>query len=157
MCCNGVLFQIVRLQPLDSPREMAALGLKVKRKQHEPFFKQPCPAHRDAQCAIYHQRPQRCRIFECRQLKRVAAGEITEATALENIAEAARRVATVERLFERGGETERTKPLRTRYESVMTDRTDVHADAVELRSMLTLAMRELEDFLEKEFRVGGQD
>ena len=33
LCCNGVVFHTVRLQPGDSAKSVAALGLKLKRKQ----------------------------------------------------------------------------------------------------------------------------
>jgi cell division initiation protein len=52
-------------------------GLKLKRKNRQDYILQPCPAYRDAQCSIYLQRPERCRLFECQQLKRVASGAIT--------------------------------------------------------------------------------
>src|SRR5882757_2729915 len=87
MCCNGVLFHTVRILPADSPGALSALGLKLKRKKGERLLLQPCPAHRDTCCSIYESRPQRCRLFECRQLQRLAAGEITEAMATEKIHE----------------------------------------------------------------------
>src|SRR4051812_30010660 len=83
LCCNGVMFHSVRLQPNDSARELAALGLKLKRRKQQDWLLQPCPAYQDGQCSIYAQRPQRCRLFECKQLQRVKTGEITEAMALE--------------------------------------------------------------------------
>ena len=33
LCCNGVMFHTVKLQPNDSAPALAALGLKLKRKQ----------------------------------------------------------------------------------------------------------------------------
>src|SRR5258708_39502360 len=111
MCCNGVMFEIVRLQPGASPKALAALGLKVKRKRGQSHIVQPCPAHRESQCAIYAARPERCRIFECRQLQRVATGEITEAMAREKIGEALQLVAEVDALLLRAGGTDTKHPL----------------------------------------------
>src|SRR5678815_2091081 len=85
LCCNGVMFHTVKLQPADSAKELAALGLKLKHKKSGSYIQQPFPQYQYAECAIYTVRPQRCRLFECRQLKRVAAGEITEAMALEKV------------------------------------------------------------------------
>src|ERR1700761_8357592 len=86
MCCNGTMFHTVLLQPSDSARALAALGLKLKRRKNgKNYLLQPCPAFRGSHCSIYAARPERCRLFECRQLRQVAAGEISEATALETI------------------------------------------------------------------------
>ena len=89
MCCDGVLFHSVELQPGDSPRQLAALGLKLRSKKGVAFFLQPCSAHREVgstcSCAIYDQRPARCRLFNCRQLLGVASGETTETDALGKI------------------------------------------------------------------------
>ena len=85
LCCNGVMFHTVKLQPADSAKELAALGLKLKRKKGNHYILQPCPAFCGSHCSIYESRPERCRLFECRQLKSVAAGEITEDAALDRI------------------------------------------------------------------------
>src|SRR6478672_8297246 len=93
LCCNGVMFHTVKLQPGDSHKALFALGLKLKKKKKEHYIEQPCPAFQGNQCGIYLQRPTRCRLFECKQLLRVAGGEQTEAVALENIRDVQRRVA----------------------------------------------------------------
>src|SRR5271163_4672225 len=95
MCCNGVMFHTVWLQPGESPQKLAALGLKLKLKKKQHYLLQPCAAHNGSECAIYMQRPERCRLFECRQLKRIAKGEITEAMAMEKIQDVKRRVREV--------------------------------------------------------------
>ena len=82
MCCNGVLFYGTRLQPEDSIRSLTALGMKLKRKDGEMQFLQPCPAYKDSCCSIYEKRPQRCRTFVCKQLQALNAGESTEEAAL---------------------------------------------------------------------------
>jgi len=156
MCCNGVLFHRVRLQPADSPKELAALGLKLKRKQGQHYLLQPCPAFRETHCSIYASRPERCRIFECRQLQRVSAGEITEAMALEKIREVKRRVGEVNDLLSQVAETTDTKkPLMKRCDQVLTEPPSLTADGeeVELQKRLTLAAQELETMLDQEFRI----
>ena len=114
LCCNGVMFHTVKLQPADSAKDLAALGLKLKRKKGASYLRQPCPAFRGSHCAIYASRPERCRLFECRQLKRVAAGEITEAAALERIRDVQRRVEELEELLEKAGPTNRKRALSKR-------------------------------------------
>ncbi len=155
MCCSGVMFQIVRLQPGDSPKALAALGLKLKHKRGQSHIVQPCPAHRDSQCSIYAARPERCRIFECRQLQRVASGEITEATAREKIDFALQLVAEVNALLQNTGGTNAKHPLTQRYETAMAIPLDPISDAavLETRERLALAMQKLSALLEQEFRV----
>jgi len=148
------MFYKVRLQSNDLLRELKALGLKIKRKHTEYFSLQPCPAYREAQCAIYPQRPVRCQIFTCRQLKRVASGEISEAEALEKIHEVVQRVAQVNQFLDESGKTDPGRPLGKRYEKITAEPVDLSSDpkTVELRGRLTLAMQELEELIEKDFR-----
>ncbi len=156
MCCNGVMFHRVRLQPADSPKELAALGLKLKRKRGQHYFLQPCPAFRETHCSIYTSRPERCRIFECRQLQGVSAGEITEAMALEKIRKVKRRVGEVNDLLGQADETtDTTKPLMKRCDKVLAEPLDPSADdeEVELQKRLALAAQELETMLDEEFRI----
>ncbi|MCX6967541.1 MAG: hypothetical protein NTZ46_07125 [Verrucomicrobia bacterium] len=127
--------------------------MKIKHKHTEQFILQPCPAFRESQCAIYAQRPERCGLFTCRQLKRIASEEISEADALEKIHEVVQRVAQVNHLLEASGKTDPKRPLGKRFEKITAipvDPSDLQA--VELRSQLTLAMQELEELIDKEFR-----
>jgi Fe-S-cluster containining protein len=156
MCCNGIMFHRVRLQPSDSPKELAALGLKLKRKRGEHYLLQPCPAFQGTHCSIYASRPERCRLFECRQLQRVNAGEITEAMALEKIREVKRRVGEVSDLLDQADETtDAKKPLMKRCEKALADPFDPGTDGEtpELQRRLALAMQELDTMLDKEFRI----
>jgi len=153
ICCNGVMFYRVRLQSNDSPRELIALGLKWKRHHSEEFILQPCPAHQESQCAIYLQRPERCRRFECRLLKRVASREMSEPEALEKICEAVQRAAQINQLLDESGKTDPKRPLTKRYEKITAEPVDPSdPKAVALRGQLTLAMQELEELLDKDFR-----
>ena len=154
MCCNGVLFDIVRLQPGDSPKGLAALGLKVKRKRGQGHFMQPCPAHCGSECSIYASRPERCRVFECRQLQRVAAGEITEATALEKIGAARRLVAEIHALLLRAGGTNAKHALAKRCANALAEPPNPSDETVtESRALLTRAKQNLDALLDQEFRI----
>ena len=154
LCCNGVMFYTVQLQPRDSPKALAALGLKLKRKKGSDFILQPCPAFCGTHCSIYLDRPERCRRFECQQLKRTVSGEITEAMALERIREARGRLAELEELLQKAGSTNRKRPIFKRYEKATAEPLGESSDpaARELRSRLKRAMRELETLLDREFR-----
>ena len=155
LCCNGVLFHTVKMQPADSPRALAALGLKLKRKGGAQYLLQPCPAFCGTHCSIYASRPERCRVFECRQLKRLAAGEIDEVAALERILEARRRVAELEDLLQKSGRTNPKRPLSKRCEKATAEPITAASepDDIEVRDQLTHAMQELDSLLDREFRI----
>ena len=154
MCCDGVLFHSVELQPGDNPRQLSALGLKLRRKKGVEFFLQPCAAHREengsCSCAIYAERPGRCRMFTCRQILGVESGAISEVEASEKIREARFRVARVTEIMERVGDTNPNRSLAHRVANALT--LTEGAEPTALHKELDSAMRELEHFLEKEFR-----
>lgn len=155
LCCNGVMFHTVRLQPGDSSQALVALGLKLKRKKGHNHILQPCPAFQCEQCSIYESRPARCRLFECRQLERVSTGEITGAQALENIHEARRRLDELNKLLEQSGSSNLKRPLSKRCEKVLAEPLHPSSEpaAMELRSRLTRAMAELNTLLNENFRL----
>lgn len=155
LCCNGVLFHSVELQALDQPREILSLGMKLKRKRRQAFILQPCPAYKDACCSIYDQRPQRCRIFECRQLVLVRSGEITENDAMGKISAVKTRIAGVDELLCLSGSTNRRRTLKRRHQKVLDEPLEESegSGAAALREALAGAMRELEEVLERDFRV----
>ena len=149
------MFHIVKLQPGDSPRELASLGLKLKRKRKQDCILQPCPAHLESRCSIYDARPIRCRVFECRQLQRVATGEISEAGAQEKITEATRLVAEVNQLlFHTGGSNIRL-PLSKRCEAAMAEPLHPTSDEASVRDRIRLerVMQKLNALLDQEFRI----
>lgn len=148
MCCDGVLFHSVLLQAGDSARALSAAGLKIKRRSGGVYFHQPCPAHNGSGCAIYERRPARCRLFNCRQICRVAVGEASEETALETIREARELVALVNALIDRLAETNPNRALAQRCVNALAapERTPLHEE-------LDTKMQELEALLAKEFRM----
>ena len=148
MCCNGVLFHIVRLQPGDSAGELEALGVKLRRRKREPYFKQPCDFLQDCTCRIYAQRPVRCRLFECKQLKQLANEEITEIESLRTIEEVKTSVAEVESLLEKAGNTEAAAPLFERCAKILEN--EMSADA---RASLQTAVLRLHEMLNAKFRL----
>ena len=148
MCCDGTLFHSVVLQPTDSPRTLTSLGLMLKRKPGGTTFRQPCSAHQNNQCAIYKKRPQRCRLFNCKQLLRVASGEIPQSVAQETIASTRKKISQVLQKIERLTETNPNQGLTQRF-SVALANTAPCPERTELET----AMSELQKILEKEFRV----
>lgn len=61
LCCDGSLFQLVKLQPGESDPRLRLVP------EHEAFA-QPCSCFAAGACAIYEQRPAACRDFRCRLL-----------------------------------------------------------------------------------------
>lgn len=155
MCCDGVLFHSVELQAGENPRQISALGLKLRRKKGVEFFLQPCSAHREengaCSCTIYARRPARCRLFNCRQILAVEAGSVSEEDALEKIRNARAQVANVNELIARLGESNPARSLAHRTANALT--LSEGAERTGLHDELDAAMRGLEAFLTKEFRV----
>jgi Fe-S-cluster containining protein len=153
LCCNGVLFGDVELQPRDAPEDLRVLGLKLERKGKKLRLRQPCPClGADLLCRVYAERPVRCRTFECRVLQRVQRGELKLDAALRVIARARKQTAAVERLVETLGNTDRHLPLNRRYALIMAHPIDLSDDALVMRrSELMLAVHTLMKTLEREF------
>lgn len=148
MCCDGVLFHSVVLQAGDSARRLSTLGFKLRKKKGQEFFLQPCSAYRECRCAIYGERPIRCRDFRCRQIHLLSTGESTEALALATISEARQLVARVNAIIEQVAETNPNRCLSQRCANALTtsNRTPLH-------DKLESAMRELESLLIAQFRT----
>lgn len=149
LCCNGVLFFGAQLQPGDSARKLEKLGLKVKRREGQLIMLQPCTAHREMSCRVYADRPTRCRLFACRQLLAVEAGERTAEEALATIGSALAQVERVKDLLREAGDSREHKALQTRHESVFTEPLDETRAAA--REMLRTAMAELDGTLQNHF------
>ena len=94
LCCNGVIFANVQLQPGDNAAQLKALGLIFSSNRDSKIqkFKQPCTAFGGCRCQIYSERPKYCREFECLLLKSVKAGETNLSEASKLIHSALRRV-----------------------------------------------------------------
>ena len=121
LCCNGVLFKDVELQPADDAIKLAALGLplKITRDGNQTLAKapQPCAALcADNRCRIYEDRPQRCRQFECSLFKSVAAGEMAFDKALKTIGTTRQRAEKVRRLLQELGDTDEHVALSLRFQ-----------------------------------------
>lgn len=147
MCCNGVLFHIVRLQQVDSVKRLESLGMKINRKKKEPYFNQPCRFLEDCTCQIYQDRPSRCRFFECQQIKKLSFDETSEKQAAEIIALARSKVAWVEKLLPESGNETHERPL---LERCLDGVTKSDGDA---KRELCEAAQELHDFLNAHFRI----
>jgi uncharacterized protein len=153
LCCNGVLFADVELQPGDDAGRLIDLGMSLKKKGLKRAFVQPCQCFDGKLCRIYTDRPKRCAAFECGLLKRVQSGEMTAPAALKRIAEAKQLVEKVRRLLHRLGDEDEQLALTKRYSRMMAKPIDLSADedAGEARGELMLAVNDLMHVLQRDF------
>ncbi|NBS06111.1 MAG: hypothetical protein EBQ51_01565 [Verrucomicrobia bacterium] len=148
MCCDGTLFYSVTLQPGELPRSLTSLGLALRRKNGVTTLRQPCPAHQNQGCCIYKNRPQRCRIFECQQIRRISSGETSESESRKIIQTTRQRIAKIETMIDRITETNPSRGLAQRCAVAVAN-----SPSTKLANELTAAMSELQEILKKEFRV----
>ncbi len=155
MCCDGTMFQIVRMQPGEVPAELGKLGLKIRCRDGEYYMEQPCSALREKRCTVYEQRPVRCRLFNCQQLGRVERGETTESEAMAMIIETRALVERVRGLIEQCGLREDGQALVERYERVASTPVNqaLEPELVAVREELDEVMRKLKLRLNREFRL----
>ncbi|WP_395745037.1 YkgJ family cysteine cluster protein [Prosthecobacter sp.] len=155
MCCDGTMFQIVRMQPGEVPAELGRLGLKIRCRDGEYHMEQPCSALVEKRCTVYDRRPVRCRLFNCQQLHRLENGETTAPDAMTMIVETRAMVEQVKHLIGQCGLREDGQALVERYERVMS--TPVNAalepELLSVREELDETMRKLKLRLNREFRL----
>jgi len=119
LCCDGTLYDFVRLEPADDALRLRQLGLPVNvSRGRTPVtrFPQPCAALcQDRTCRIYQERPSQCQEFECGVLKDAKAGQITYATGLGEVKKARRRADGVRQLLRELGDTDEHRALGERF------------------------------------------
>jgi uncharacterized protein len=146
MCCNGVLFADVRPEPGDGSPLFQGNRSRVG---------QPCPAFNvtTCACAIYAERPARCRKFECRQLLGVRNGTTTTEKALRQIREARRLAAEVEKLLTELGFNNERLPFSRRFQRCQraAENGQLPEGQLERLADLQLAVHRLTGLLAREF------
>lgn len=153
LCCNGVLFSNLKLQPSDNLESLAQLGLHPLKRGQSFRIPQPCPALQGTLCTIYSERPSYCRQFECRLLQKVNARQLSLAQAERVVAEAKRRAQTVRDWVRELGQTDETLPLNVRYRRIMKEPLDLTKgrQTDKLRGQFMQAVDELMQYVQKEF------
>ncbi len=145
LCCNGVLFADVRPEPGDQSPLFAG-------RRRVP---QPCPAFQagDCTCAIYPERPARCRQFECRQLLAVRAGTTTIPQALKKIQRARKLASALEKRLSALGFDNVKRSLRGRFRQCQHAADQGRLDAPQFARLakVQLAMHQLMLLLAGEF------
>jgi Fe-S-cluster containining protein len=171
LCCNGVLFKDVKLQPGDDAVKLQTLGLPLRSgrgaENHTSSaqatlrklkFTQPCAALcADNRCHIYADRPVRCRQFECALLKAALARKVEVEAALRTIRIARERAEQVRRLLRELGDANEHVALSLRFRKVKK-RMESGAPAEEPAktfAALTLAVHDLNLLLNESFYPGS--
>ncbi len=157
LCCNGVIFGDVRLQPGDNPERLRALGLVPACHAKGPDkLMQPCQAF-DGCCRIYADRPQYCREFECALLKSVLAGRTELAAALRIVKTARRRAERVLKLLRELGDSSEQISLSKRFRRVQRrmETGPIDEAMADTFGELTLAVHDLNCLLSDAFYPGA--
>jgi uncharacterized protein len=85
LCCDGTFLSGVPLKPDDDIAPLKAVGINIVSDNDLTLFKLPCAALKNCACAVYANRPQRCRTYKCELLKRFERDDISQQSALEII------------------------------------------------------------------------
>lgn len=167
LCCNGVIFADVQLQPGDPPDRLRELGLKllVRAKKATSTiptaadrkfrFTQPCAAFEGC-CRIYGDRPHYCRAFECALLKSLKTGHIERPKAVRVIETAHRRAEKVRKLLRQLGDANETLALSKRFQRMQRqmESEPFEEDRADAFGELTLAVHDLNVLLSDAFYPG---
>ena len=153
MCCDGTMFQLVRMQAGDSPAELIKLGMRIRRKGVELHMEQPCAGLRERCCTIYDSRPARCRAFYCQQLLLVEDRSLSEAEAQAKIERTRHLSERVRALIGQTGYREDGAPLQEQFDRIMSLPVDptLEPEQVEVRRELEKTMQELKTILRRDF------
>lgn len=157
MCCDGSLFDNVRLAQGESVKTFKGMGLPVKlsrAKEPVAFVRQPCPALcENLECQVYKERPLQCRSFECQVYKDLIADDLSLEAALRVVKQGRRKAERIRKLLRKMGECDeglsigkRFKRIQRRLESGRMDEDDGEAFAE-----LGLAMHQFDLFAHKRF------
>lgn len=157
LCCDGTLFDLVKLERSDDAGKLKTLGLPVSiSRGRNPVarFPQPCSALcEDRTCRLYAARPWQCRTFECQLFKDAKAGRIAFAAALPLVKQARRRADDVRRLLRELGDTDEHRALGERFHRTAERMESGNADAAAKAKFadLSLAVHRLKLLSQKRF------
>jgi uncharacterized protein len=160
LCCNGVIFANLALQPSDNAARLRSLGLPVCNSHsvlRPPHLTQPCAAFDGCRCRVYADRPKYCRQFECVLFKSVKAGHTEPAAALRIIRTARERADKVYRLLRALGDTDEQLPLTARFRrtSKRVGEHELDEETADTYGQLTLAVHDLNLLLGDAFYPGS--
>jgi uncharacterized protein len=165
LCCDGTIFADVQLNTPAEVARVCAVSSAPKLATTHPLrikspalnakcrLGQPCPALQGRLCAIYPERPDYCRQFECLTLKQVKAGALSPAAALRAIRATRKRVAKIKGLLRKLEDVDEHLPLATRVRrtAARLEKRGASGPAREAYARLTVSMHELHRVLSSAF------
>jgi uncharacterized protein len=159
LCCNGVIFANLQLQPGDDAERLRSLGVPVsppRSPRHPAYLSQPCAALEGCRCRVYAERPEYCRHFECVLLKSVMADRTQTPEALRIIATARERAEKVRSLLRALGDKEEHVALSVRFRRTTTrlKAMDLSEETADTYGQLTLAVHDLNLLVHEAFYPG---
>lgn len=144
LCCDGTLFDNVRLEAGDDAKQLKSLGLPVSVSRARPpvaHFPQPCSALcADRTCRVYAQRPRQCRTYECMVFKEAQAGRLDQATALRLVRNARRQADRVRKLLRELGDTDEHRSVGERFHRMQCRMEEKPADPATLATFADLSL-----------------
>jgi Fe-S-cluster containining protein len=160
LCCNGVIFADVKLQPGDDAGRLRSVGLPVSMRQsarRAPRFRQPCAALEGWRCRVYADRPKYCREFECVLFKSVKAGRTEPDAALCVIRTARERAEKVQRLLRALGDKDEAVALSARFRRTARrlGEAELEDGIADTYAQLTLAVHDLNLLVGEAFYPGA--
>ena len=75
LCCDGTLFNQVPLE-LAELRALRDLGFDILEVLEQAYFPLPCAKLFESSCSVYAARPNSCRNYRCKVLRRLEQGEL---------------------------------------------------------------------------------
>lgn len=162
LCCNGVIFADVKLQPGEDGSALRALGLRLvagrggRRLDAGTKLPQPCSALDGCRCRVYENRPNYCRQFECALLKEVNAGRVGIEAALRAVRSARQRAERALWLLRRLGDTDEHLALAKRFRRTgrRLETSGLDRPTAEVFGELTRTMHELTLIVSDDFYPG---
>jgi uncharacterized protein len=160
LCCNGVIFADVELQPIEFKcLKFKVQSLATRGKNGQPGvakLPQPCAAFDGCRCRIYAERPTYCRQFECLLLKNVQAGRLERAAASRIVRTAKERAERVRALLRELGDTDEESALSLRFQRAAKryEKAPLADGKAETYADLTLAVHDLNMLISEAFYPG---
>lgn len=159
LCCDGTLFDNVRLGAGDDAAQLKSLGLPVTLSRgREPVagFNQPCAALcPDRTCRAYAHRPNQCRTYECMVYQGMKSGRLTPAAALRRVTRARGQADRVRRLLRALGDNDEHRSLGERFHRMQCrmEEKPAHPAALATFADLSLAVHRLKLLAHAKFHV----
>lgn len=150
MCCDGTVHDFAFLKEEDITPADACGFQTYRRGDGTPAMPLPCHYLDGATCRRYEQwRPSICGDYLCRLQKRLAAGEVSEAQALETIGITLASRTQVEELLRPG---ESLRQARARFDAIADSGETLSPDDARLVVRLFV----LDRLLDQNFRKSGK-